>query len=247
MSAFIHEERTAADALAFGETRVCSLDATGSENPAAARLFMPLAGQSFALDAASFFQVNTAAAQVLARQAAQMMGTAREGSAPTGALLDLYCGVGAPGLLLAPGYAALLGLEQDARAVRLARGNAGAQGMLHCRYEAGDAAVLMERMAATPSMLRQNLPLANRDDAIPAVDALVDPPRSGLSPRALDALLALAPERILYISCNPTTLARDAAQIGQTYALEQLAAVDMFPHTPHVECLSLWRRACRPT
>ena len=71
-------------------------------------------------------------------------------------------------------------------------------------------------------------------------DALVDPPRAGLSPRALDALLRIAPERILYISCNPATLARDAAQISKHYKLKALQAVDLFPHTPHLECVSLW-------
>ena len=71
-------------------------------------------------------------------------------------------------------------------------------------------------------------------------DVLVDPPRAGLSPRALDALLRIAPERILYISCNPATLARDAAQISKHYRLEALQAVDLFPHTPHLECVSLW-------
>ena len=71
-------------------------------------------------------------------------------------------------------------------------------------------------------------------------DALVDPPRAGLSPRALDALLRIAPERIIYISCNPATMARDAAQISKYYSLQKLAAVDLFPHTPHIECVSLW-------
>ena len=75
-----------------------------------------------------------------------------------------------------------------------------------------------------------------------ATDALADPPRAGLSPRALDALMQIAPDRILYISCNPATLARDAAQLRNRYSLERLEAVDLFPHTPHLECLSLWRR-----
>ena len=75
-----------------------------------------------------------------------------------------------------------------------------------------------------------------------AADALADPPRAGLSPRALDALMQIAPDRILYISCNPATLARDAAQLRNRYSLERLEAVDLFPHTPHLECLSLWRR-----
>ncbi|MBO5491252.1 MAG: class I SAM-dependent RNA methyltransferase, partial [Desulfovibrio sp.] len=80
------------------------------------------------------------------------------------------------------------------------------------------------------------------DTRPPRADVLVDPPRAGLAPRVLSALQALAPERILYISCNPSTLARDARSLQQTHILTNLAAVDLFPHTPHLECLSLWRR-----
>ena len=80
-------------------------------------------------------------------------------------------------------------------------------------------------------------------ETLPTItDALVDPPRAGLSPRALNALLRIAPQHILYISCNPATLARDAAQICKHYRLEALEAVDLFPHTPHLECVSLWQK-----
>lgn len=260
--AFIHEERSTADAFAFGEKRVQTLDATGMDNPAAARLFQPLNGAYFALDAASFFQVNTAAAQVLARTAQSMLTPQAEAAPESRGLLDLYCGVGAPGLLLAADYAALLGLEQDARAVKLATINAANNGQHHCQYKAGDAALRLERLAAcgaqniwaaTHSQTTQGdneaadaaadaaKPNTHAGTTLPSVtDALVDPPRAGLSPRALDALLHIAPERILYISCNPSTLARDAAQLRCRYRLERLAVVDLFPHTPHLETLSLW-------
>ena len=269
LSTFIHEERATADAYAFGEKRVQTLDATGRENPGAARLFQPLNGSFFALDAASFFQVNTAAAQVLARTARNMLAPVADDTTTATAattrrgLLDLYCGVGAPGLLLATDYAALLGLEQDAKAVKLAKINAISHGQNHCQYEAGDAALRLERLAACgaqeiwPNILTLALTIKG-DDAIDAhesepgshtgqipptaTDALVDPPRAGLSPRALDALLRIAPESILYISCNPSTLARDAAQICKHYTLKALTAVDLFPHTPHLECVSLWRK-----
>ena len=265
LAAFIHEERATADAFAFGEKRVQTLDASGNEHPGAARLFQPLNGSFFALDAASFFQVNTAAAQVLARTARNMLPpviNAEAGAVQHRGLLDLYCGVGAPGLLLAGGYTALLGLEQDSKAVKLAKINAGSHyGQQHFFYEAGDAALQLERLAkcsademwATIYTLGPKAPEeALADDLAPAstnpttqthpaaTDALVDPPRAGLSPRALDALLRITPERILYISCNPATMARDAAQISKHYRLQELAAVDLFPHTPHIECVSLW-------
>ena len=182
----------------------------------------------FALDAASFFQVNTRAAQNLARLARDMLRQTRGGAENGAALLDLYCGAGAPGQLLAPDYERLLGVEYDKRAVALARRNAERAGLARCRYEAGDAAVLLDRL--------------RRERRGPGWDTvLADPPRAGLAPRVLDGLLALRPQHILYISCNPATLARDANGLRTRYRLERLTAVDLFPHTPHLECLSLWR------
>ena len=69
----------------------------------------------------------------------------------------------------------------------------------------------------------------------------MDPPRAGLAPRALNALLRLNAHTILYISCNPATLARDAARLRGAYRLAEMRAVDLFPHTPHIECLTLWQ------
>lgn len=227
VAAFLHEERHRHDALPLSERRVCTLDAHGALRPEAARLWLPLGGHLFAVDAASFFQVNTAAAQSLLRTALALL------PAPTGppsTLLDLYCGVGVPGLLLAPAYGRVLGLEYDRRAVRQARENARTLALPQCRYTAGDVATL----------LRQ--PTRQREDVPRATDVLLDPPRAGAGSQVLTALQALAPERILYISCNPATLARDARILQNTHTLTALAAVDMFPHTPHVECLSLWQR-----
>lgn len=224
LAAFIHEERGSRDNLAAGERRVLTLDDRRRERPEAALLHLPLADRVFGLDAASFFQVNTGAAQTLARLAQDMLGACP----PSGGLLDLYCGVGAPGLVLAPSFEHLLGLECDARAVALARGNAARMGFAHCRYLAADAAALDDHAETVRG---------RSWDA-----ALMDPPRAGLSPKALSSLLRLAPRRMLYISCNPATLARDAALISSRYGLKRLAIVDLFPHTPHLECLSLWQR-----
>lgn len=247
LAAFIHEERATADAFAFGEKRVQTLDETGRENPSAARLFLPLAGMNFTLDAASFFQVNTGGAQTLALAAQRMLAPGSPPESPQDAqprgLLDLYCGVGAPGLLLARNYSALLGLEQDSRAVKLAAMNAQTNDINHCRYEAGDAVHRLEHLAPLEPASRWQAAGFDEAASTPlAADALADPPRAGLSSRALDALMQIAPDRILYISCNPATLARDAAQLRNRYSLERLEAVDLFPHTPHLECLSLWRR-----
>lgn len=229
LAGFVHEERRSDDALAQGEARVCCLSADGRHGAGAALLRLPLAGEWFTLDAASFFQVNTAAAQLLAREVGgRLLSAAFPGGAgaPAGRLLDLYCGVGAPGLLAGRHFAEMLGLEYDARAVNLARCNAAALG---CRGQwlAGDAGRLLERRRERPGHFAA---------------ALVDPPRAGMDARTLEALLALRPPHILYISCNPATLARDGARLASAYALRVLRPVDLFPHTPHLESVSLWRR-----
>lgn len=233
LGGFIHEERAQPDALAAGERRVLCLDATGAATPEAATLHLPLGGRNFALDAASFFQVNTGGAQLLARAVTDMASTA----AGRG-LLDVYCGVGAPGQLLAARFDSVLGLENDDRAVAMARRNAERAGLEGCRYEAGDAGALLDRLASA----HPRSGAAGGHAAPPWDMALVDPPRGGLAPLALDALLRLAPEHLLYVSCNPATLARDAALLRTRYHLERLTAVDLFPHTPHLECCALWRR-----
>ncbi|MDE6734961.1 MAG: TRAM domain-containing protein [Desulfovibrio sp.] len=233
MGGFIHEERTRDDALASGERRILCLEAEGAENPEAAILHLPLGGRAFALDAASFFQVNTGAAELLARTVMAMAPQARGRG-----LLDVYCGVGAPGQLIATDYATVLGLESDRRAVALAERNAVNAGLKGCRYLTGDAGALLKRVACGAP-----LPGLGKGHTFPPWDtALLDPPRGGLAPAALDALLHPEPEHILYVSCNPATLARDAARLSTSYTLERLAAVDLFPHTPHLECCSLWRR-----
>lgn len=233
LGGFIHEERAQEDALAAGERRILCLGAHGAETPQAAVMHLPLGGRTFALDAASFFQVNTDAADLLARTVVDMAPTTHGG-----AMLDVYCGVGAPGQLLAPRITTVLGMENDRRAVAMARRNAAAAGLTGYRSVAGDAGTLLERLAARRSL--PDIP----GHALPSrwSVALLDPPRGGLGPNALDGLLHLAPEYLLYVSCNPATLARDAARLSARYVLQRITAVDLFPHTPHLECCSLWRR-----
>lgn len=232
MGGFIHEERSRDDALASGERRVLCLDSGGAENRDAAILHLPLGARSFALDAASFFQVNTGAAELLAQTVMSMAPQCGRG------LLDVYCGVGAPGQLIASDYMTVLGMESDRRCVALAERNAADAGLDGWRYLTGDAGALLQRLARGA-----RLPALDKGHKFPTwYTALLDPPRGGLAPAALGALLHLAPEHILYVSCNPATLARDAAKLSSTYTLKRLTAVDLFPHTPHLECCSLWRR-----
>jgi 23S rRNA (uracil1939-C5)-methyltransferase len=219
MAAFVHEERKSRDSLPAGQQRVFSLNAQGGDSPGAALLRLPLGDKIFELDAASFFQVNTGASGALACRVRDFLaGT--EGSS----LLDAYCGVGAPGLLIAPYFKKVFGFDRDSRAAVLAQKNAERMGLTHCRYAAADAAEIF-----------------GGGNGIYET-ALLDPPRSGIQAKDLAALMALAPRRILYVSCNPATLARDAAALSEAYDLVRLEGLDFFPHTPGLECVSLWHR-----
>ncbi|WP_297219169.1 RsmD family RNA methyltransferase [uncultured Desulfovibrio sp.] len=223
LTAFVHEERQQTDALVQGERRVLVLDRHGA--PQAHLLRLPLHGQWFTLDAASFFQVNTVAAQQLAALSTAML-TAPGLPEENGNLLDLYCGAGAPGLLAGRHFRHTLGMEYDPRAVALARRNAAALGV-QGSWQSGDAARLLRKMDAGPGHFAA---------------ALADPPRAGMDADVLERLLALRPQRLVYVSCNPATLARDAARLATAYALTRLVPVDLFPHTPHLESVSLWER-----
>ncbi len=232
-SAVVHEERAARDGLCLGERRVFAMSASGDGEPS--RLRLPLLGRCLELDAASFFQVNTAAAQTLAGLAVHAARGALPETAgaaltppdspPPDSLLDLYCGAGAPGLLCIDPDSRLEGVEYDARATALAAENARALGRRNARYHAGDAARLIEALATRPG------------DVV-----LADPPRAGLDADVVAALARQGASRLVYISCNPATLARDAALLSRVWEPEGFRPVDLFPHTPHLECVSLWRR-----
>ncbi|MBO4313681.1 MAG: class I SAM-dependent RNA methyltransferase [Desulfovibrio sp.] len=226
VAGFVHEERRSDDALTGGEKRLFAMG-RGSDDGDAALLALPLCGRFFTLDAASFFQVNTQAAQGLASTVRNMLeNAARDLPTGRGGLLDLYCGVGAPGQLAAAHFAFTEEWECDGRAAALARKNAENAGLARCATHAGDAA-----RAFAEAKVR----------ACGAV--LADPPRAGLSEKTLAGLLGLAPRHVVYVSCDPATLARDAARLSTGYELKALATVDLFPHTPHVETVLLLSRS----
>lgn len=215
LRSFIYETRRDPAKIARGEKRIFSLGEGGT-------LSMPLGGRDFKIDAASFFQVNAGASEELAK----LVKEADAACANKTALLDLYCGAGAPGLLLAPAYSRYMGLELDPRAIDQARGNAA--GLPHCSFQAGDAARLI---AGLPAGFKKSVSTV-----------LADPPRSGLGKKVVEEILEIAPENIIMVSCNPATLARDARLLSGAYELQSLAGADLFPHTPHVEACALWKR-----
>ncbi|HEU0195317.1 MAG TPA: 23S rRNA (uracil(1939)-C(5))-methyltransferase RlmD, partial [Gaiellales bacterium] len=182
-----------------------------------------IGGLRLKVSAGAFMQTNTLMSERLYR-------TAIEFAEITGddIVWDLYCGAGALGLLAAEaGAGAVYGIEIHPESVERAKENALVNG-LPVEFVTGDVA-------------RAVRPLLGRAPA-PTV-ALVDPPRAGLTPRAVRRVIELAPRRLVYVSCNPTTLAPNCAQLaGAGYRLDRVQPVDMFPHTPHIECVALLRR-----
>ncbi len=164
----------------------------------------------------SFFQVNTPAAEKLYRTAAEYADVS-----PEDVVLDLYCGMGTIGLAVAPGCRQLIGGEIVPEAVSSARRNAAAMGLTNTRFLCGDAGKIAE------TLISEKI----HPDLI-----ILDPPRRGCSPETLQAVLTLDPDRIVMVSCDPATAARDCRILcDRGYTLTRLRPVDLFPRTKHVE------------
>jgi 23S rRNA (uracil1939-C5)-methyltransferase len=171
----------------------------------------------------AFFQTNTEMAQVL-------YGAAAEYAALEGweRVYDLYCGIGSIALTLAPRAGELWGIELVEPAVRDAIAGARRNEIANARFFAGDV------RTALPELLER----AGRPDVI-----VVDPPRAGLSKKVVHRIIEAAPKRLVYVSCNPTTLAPNAAELDAAgVRLRTVRPVDMFPQTPHIECVALFER-----
>ena len=183
-----------------------------------------IGGLEFAVSAGAFMQTNTVMCE-------QLYGLAMELAAPTedDVVWDLYCGGGAIGLMAAAaGAGQVYGIEIAPESVARARENADRNGLGHVEFVVGDVA----RQAPE---LRARVPAPTL--------AFLDPPRAGLTPKALRRLIELEPGRIVYVSCNPTTLAPNARQLVDAgYTLRSVQPVDMFPHTPHIEAVALLTR-----
>jgi len=174
----------------------------------------------FAISPVSFFQVNPAQTEVL-------YGKALEYAGLTGAetVLDVYCGIGTISLFLARQAREVIGIEVVPEAIDDARENARRNGIGNARFICGDAAETM------PELARKGI----RADVI-----VVDPPRKGCDRPVLEAMAQMGPRRIVYVSCNPASLARDLGILQELgYRTVEVQPVDMFPHTAHVECVAL--------
>lgn len=179
-----------------------------------------LDGLTFKVSARSFFQVNPLQAERLYRVALDWAGPV------AGTLVDAYCGTGTLACLAARKARQVVGIEEIPEAVEDARENARINGIENARFLTGRVEDVLPRLAGRPEAI------------------LLDPPRKGCAPEVLEACLRHMPPWLVYVSCNPATLARDLATLttggpdGRRYRVEAVQPVDLFPHTAHVECVA---------
>jgi 23S rRNA (uracil1939-C5)-methyltransferase len=178
----------------------------------------------FTLEPSSFFQPNSL-------QAARLYQLVTDFSNLSGSetVLDLYCGMGGISLSLAGRAREVVGVENHGRAVQAARINAARNEIENCRFIEADAAAFLKQLSIAEGKTHDLV--------------VLDPPRAGVHPDLCSSLLRLQPERILYVSCNPATQARDLLTLKEGYQVERVQPVDMFPQTYHIENVVSLRRA----
>ena len=182
-----------------------------------------LGGLDFLVSPEAFFQTNTEMAERLYAVAAEYAGLRGHER-----VFDLYCGIGTIALSLAARAREVVGVELVEAAVADAIANARLNEVENASFYAGDIRLAM----------RELVERAGRPDVV-----VVDPPRAGISRKVARRIAEAAPRRIVYVSCNPTTLAPNAAQLAEAgYRLARVRPVDMFPQTPHIECVALLER-----
>jgi 23S rRNA (uracil1939-C5)-methyltransferase len=179
-----------------------------------------VSGLRFRVSPTAFLQTNTEMAERLYAVVAEYAGlSGRE------RVFDLYCGIGTIGLVLAHQAGEVWGIESVADSVADAEANARRNRIANARFLCADA-----RLGVRPLLER-----AGRPDVV-----VIDPPRAGLSKKVVRRVIECGAPRIVYVSCNPTTLAPNAAQLTEAgYTLRRVRPVDMFPQTPHVECVAV--------
>ncbi len=172
-----------------------------------------LCGQKLLISSRSFYQVNSSQAAVLYKKALDMAQLSKSDT-----VVDAYCGIGIIGLIAAQRVKKVIGIELNAESIRMAKKNATLNHQENIEFLQGDAGKILHEMKGTPDVV------------------LLDPPRSGCDEAFLNALSALSPKKICYISCDITTQKRDADILFKHgYRLISAQPVDMFPHTEHIE------------
>lgn len=193
-------------------------------------IFEEICGLRLKVSPSSFLQTNTHMAEGL-------YGKAREFAAPGGGedVFDLYSGIGAIALLLARSCRQVLGIEISRGAAALARENAALNSIANTTFITGKVRVVLKDILAG----RAPAGFATSPGVV-----VLDPPRAGASRKEVERLLELKPRRLVYVSCNPATMAANATQLAAGgYRLKRTVAVDMFPHTPHIEVVALFEPA----
>lgn len=178
---------------------------------------------TFAISARSFFQINPQQTEMLYAQALELAGLTGEET-----VIDAYCGIGTISLFLAKKARQVYGVEIVPEAVEDARRNADLNGIANAQFATGKAEEILPRW---------------RKQGIEADVIVVDPPRKGCDPALIDTMIAMQPGRIVYVSCNPATLARDLRRlVAGGFTVKDAQPVDQFPQTSHVECVVLMSR-----
>ena len=176
-----------------------------------------LLGLKFKITPFSFFQTNSLGAEVLYEIARDYMGSTKDK-----VVFDLYSGTGTIAQILAPVAKKVVGVEIIEEAVEAAKENAKLNGLDNCTFWAGDVLKVIDELGEVPDLI------------------MLDPPRDGVHPKALEKIISFGVNKMVYIACKPTSLARDLEMLqGRGYKVERIACVDLFPNTYHVETLAL--------
>ena len=178
-----------------------------------------LLGLKFRISPFSFFQTNSYSAEVLYETVREYVGDLNEaGEEPDKTVFDLYSGTGTIAQLMAPVAKKVIGVEIVEEAVKAARENARDNGLDNCEFIAGDVLKVLDDLEQKPDMI------------------ILDPPRDGIHPKAIGKILGYGVKQLVYISCKPTSLARDLELLqGRGYQVERIGCVDLFPSTYHIE------------
>ncbi len=180
-------------------------------------IYEELLGLRFKISTFSFFQTNSLGAEVLYSKVREYVGETKDKR-----IFDLYSGTGTIAQLLAPVAGKVTGVEIVEEAVEAARENATLNGLTNCEFIAGDVLKVIDSLEDKPDII------------------VLDPPRDGIHPRALDKIIDFGVEKLVYISCKPTSLVRDLEVLqAKGYKVDRVCAVDMFPETVHVETVCL--------
>ena len=176
-----------------------------------------LLGLKFKITPFSFFQTNSLGAEVLYETAREYIGETKDK-----VIFDLYSGTGTIAQILAPVAKKVVGVEIVEEAVEAARENAELNGLNNCTFWAGDVLKVIDELGEVPDLI------------------MLDPPRDGVHPKALEKITNFGVDRIVYIACKPTSLARDLEMLqGRGYRVERIGCVDLFPGTVHIETVCL--------